>query len=64
MVKNMMMIMSLNFVEFAHGIFNLIHRPMFCWLSVPLDYNPIWMVRRLDLPPILQKEPRRDRWRL
>ena len=52
-----------NSVEFANGVFDLIHRPMYCWLPVPVDHNPVWMVRGLGLSPILQKELRGDRWR-
>lgn len=58
------LIISLNFVEFANGIFDLIHYPMFRWLPVSMDHNPVWMVRGLGLSPILQKEPRGDRWRI
>lgn len=58
-----MSIISLNFVEFANGVFDLIHRPMFCWLPMSMDHSPVWMVRGMGLSPILQKEPRRDRWR-
>lgn len=58
-----MLIISLNFVEFANGVSDLIHCPMFCWLPVPMDHSPVWMVRGLGLSPILQKELRGDRWR-
>ena len=58
-----MIIISLNFLEFANGLPDLIHCPMFCWFPVPMDHNPVWMVCGLGLSPILQKEPRGDRWR-
>jgi hypothetical protein len=58
-----MLIISLNSVEFANGVFDLIHCPMFPWPSVSMDHNPVWMVRGLGLPPILQKELRGDHWR-
>lgn len=40
-------------VEFANGVFDFIHCPMYSWLPVPMDHNPIWMVRGLGLSPIL-----------
>lgn len=57
------LIISLNSVEFANGVFDLIHCPMYSWLPVPMDHNPVWMVRGLGLSSILQKKPRGDRWR-
>ena len=40
-------------VEFANGVFDFIHCPMYSWFPVPMDHNPIWMVRGLGLSPIL-----------
>ena len=57
------LIISLNSVEFANGVFDPIYCLMYSWLPVPMDHSPVWMVRRLGLSPILQKEPRGDRWR-
>ena len=57
------LIISLNSVEFANGVFDFIHCPMYSWLPVPMDHNPVWMVCGLGLSPILQKELGGDRWR-
>ena len=57
------MLIHLNIVEFTNGVFDLVHRFMYCWLPVSMDNNPVRMVRGLGLSPILQKEPRGDRRR-
>ena len=39
-----------------NGLLDLVHRSVLHRSSMPVDHHPVWLVRWLDLPPLLQEK--------
>lgn len=43
-------------IDSSYGISYSFHRALLRRISMSLDHHSVWLVRWLDIPPILQKE--------